>query len=150
MRDSHARTVARIERERAERLIILSETRKSLATLIGTGMSVTRIAHALGRTVDGILKDLSDDMAPAVHSLPVVVTDADMEAHRERVMAQAAHAAHLRRRWEIVSHVQGGSRFTDGHAPEWHRPSTFKPIPTGNVGPYKVTVRWSDNVAVNA
>jgi hypothetical protein len=107
--DSQARTTARIAREREERLTILSDVRKSFATLIGSGMTVRRIANMLGRTVDGILKDLDADTMPAPHALPVVVTDWQREDAQTRVLAQAAHAHRLRAVQTIRATIQGGS-----------------------------------------
>ena len=161
--DSRERYVRRIAAEREERLAILSETRKSLAMLIHSGMSVRAIAGALGRTPSGILSDLSGDMAPAQRFLPHVVTDAEREDARTRVLAQAEHALRLRRiaaiaaedSWQ-ANYAAGSIRAngeTVGNVPEWNAtPAPFTVNPDAGE-PLALSplprIAWKDNAITN-
>lgn len=102
VRDAVSATVARIAEERAERIRMLESGRQAIAQLLIGGMSIGRIARALGRTVEGLERDLSapDAFPLAMRFLPTRPETLSETADRlEAIARMNGHAANLRTKY---------------------------------------------------
>lgn len=96
MTDAIERASRRAREERESRLSILDSTRRAMAELVMSGMTVRQIANTLGRTVESMLSELDETIAPAMVWHSPVVTEADRQDAIERANAERAHAERLR------------------------------------------------------
>jgi len=84
---------------RHDRMVMLSECRKAFASAILSGLPLATIAHALGRTIEGMYSDLSGDIAPAVTFLPRRAdTEAEYADKMDAIARMNGHAHNLRMR----------------------------------------------------
>lgn len=101
IRDAISESVKRIEFERETRIGMLSEARRAIAQLVMGGMTVKRIAHLLGRTVEGLSADIAnDDIQPAMRFLPTRgMTESERADKLEFAQRMEAHAQNLRMKY---------------------------------------------------
>lgn len=101
IREATEATRERIIAERESRLGMLDASRKAIAQLVMSGMTVQRIANALGRKVESLAADLdTDEMRPTSRFLPRRgMTESERAEKLEFAQRMEAHAANLRMKY---------------------------------------------------